>query len=1752
MPAGTERPDREGGRQMGDEDLPPVAAGASSEGGSGHHGQAEQRSTSDSNPKAGASGRREVYASEGGAGEDRQHSLRDDVTIETNPDTFVVHAIRTSDPLVGDLFVCPQTLEAICMQRMLGLRLTFSWERVPAPSPWEASAFSRLTWWPLAGKVTPLPAAIHPSNGVTLSGSRLVEALRKACAETQQREAALSEASYFSTTTIRGNHMQECPHNDSAEDSSFSEQPLCIGTYEGRDPTAVDRATKLAFIELVQRAVEAALQFYLWSDDATFFGFTKPMFQHSVGLIYGTYYCWSMRRSMRDVSGAQSSPRVSPEDLARPFPNPVGAACSQNICTMQEILMLDRLREALTVAEQLLEGRSFFGGAEACAVDAAVFAHLAVLFSIPLPDRRPLQELLASREALLQYCHRVQMEYNVWPAGPSFLFGVLSLSELVTGLPLRVHSWRQRSSLSDGHYDDRQDSGHARSTYQLLSWIGAAILCAALLVVAGKTPVRIGVTDGPARSRRPGELQREFSGDDIDTDNLLFFFLLARSAKTIEMGPPSSRTPHAEREHAFAGGLRQLLPPTRDAVSLVQHFSTEEPEAPVPFLLNAVCENSSIPPDTSMSPTREGNIAELQLMLSDSGLEHAAGTLWSAFYGQGGTTALPGVEEFSAQLTNLQSGDEASAEGGRPAGAHKANLFFLLHALKGYSAWPEPTGEEGDLQEILLMRLKGLARVVLGGDLLVQSSEHTQGELREVHQHEIQQEGSPAGSEKKSFQRFLMPIKGTRNPFRKQANSTSWGRRQVRPPNRRTRRVSSLRLSTHRTFCELSDRLLSALGEAVRVQVATLEKHGVPVEPGMPHAQNMMRLHVGTCLPGEGGTVQVPCLFKDSRLAQEISSLQTQEDDVVMEARHKEHGDVLKQAFTALSGLGQATTLSGAGWGLHPVPSSPKSEQGKARFLERLNLAMATMMTTTSLDSASQYWLSFERRTLSQASKTFRKNVLSILRPVGLEKLSKQLLSSPSKEVSSEDMQAVYRVISRLKELPDSMRVALALYSILPNILLTGEAEGTVLSSIEEIYGGKPLFSTRRSVRLGNIGGDIQILQSLTNIWVFAFLSESEGYPHQKDVSLRDATWVKILYSHGFTPKFVRRLFFRFTAGFLKRQREKNIRKAREELRQKLPASFFTDLFKPFTFTAHSSALMQIFNYHSMKHDEVAGDFERQLTKERPLLLRQRSAAARMDDQLRLWAAHGLDPALLESHRDFAAFKQAWEKIDLGSLPLPDLSDWWDRLNAFVVQGLRAYVDLEKHLEKQNDTVYALAHDSIRSLIVDESQTLYFTRVAHKVKGSWTSRLGSKVKRSLLSLLYRSPTRHHGVWFGVKIDFEKLHRLLDELKVIIEASDRLSFRMNAQEAFLREVQDELLVHGADVSRVPPFASRNTGMLGVRRGYATLSDEARAVEFQASSCLDHCVGLWQMALLTMLPTMLRPQMMQQYEKSFGTSWGLKKLSDPSLVNSRRMVLKSDVALNFFDYSTPKDIREELKGLESGQGAMFAYYMLFSSRAHQRLGNQYLSLLLRQQAPFMGNMVLDWIKVRQRAAISALVSSLILAFLGAYAVMGFLDILQNLTVSGATPPFDCVWNPILQEMACNPVSSGASINTAWMTALEQTFLIGLFTSSLVNFIAIRAAVVLVISGVKTLMRLQMCLGSAIMRLFRRGAKSFSRVHEYFEKRRAVKRTMLKRAVFNLKGRAAATDVDTPDAVNALESVLDKLAQGGRLVGTQAKQG
>ena len=118
--------------------------------------------------------------------------------------------------------------------------------------------------------------------------------------------------------------------------------------------------------------------------------------------------------------------------------------------------------------------------------------------------------MLSNRGVLLQYCQRVQETHQIWPTGPSFLFGVLSFSELATGKPLRVHSWRQSCGISPHRkYDEEQEDGSEGEAHRFLCWLGAAACCATLLVVAGKTPLRLARVGNQGHHSSPHEDHEE-------------------------------------------------------------------------------------------------------------------------------------------------------------------------------------------------------------------------------------------------------------------------------------------------------------------------------------------------------------------------------------------------------------------------------------------------------------------------------------------------------------------------------------------------------------------------------------------------------------------------------------------------------------------------------------------------------------------------------------------------------------------------------------------------------------------------------------------------------------------------------------------------------------------------------------------------------------------------------------------------------------------------------------------------------------------------------------------------------------------------------------------------------------------------------------------------------------------------------------------------------------------------------------------
>ena len=182
---------------------------------------------------------------------------------------YVIHAARAVDPLIGELFVCPYTLEAICLKRLLGLSASFVWERVPHPWP-SGEALPLFGTWGRPLVETSLPAAVHRETGQILSGRILVEALRRACKHSRKCAAVRS---LNTADTLDRSGGSERGRGGPLE-ASMNEAPFCIGSCDPRNFALVERATQHSATELVEQAVQSALvryfiSFLWWRELAT-------------------------------------------------------------------------------------------------------------------------------------------------------------------------------------------------------------------------------------------------------------------------------------------------------------------------------------------------------------------------------------------------------------------------------------------------------------------------------------------------------------------------------------------------------------------------------------------------------------------------------------------------------------------------------------------------------------------------------------------------------------------------------------------------------------------------------------------------------------------------------------------------------------------------------------------------------------------------------------------------------------------------------------------------------------------------------------------------------------------------------------------------------------------------------------------------------------------------------------------------------------------------------------------------------------------------------------------------------------------------------------------------------------------------------------------------------------------------------------------------------------------------------------------
>jgi len=85
-----------------------------------------------------------------------------------------------------------------------------------------------------------------------------------------------------------------------------------------------------------------------------------------------------------------------------------------------------RLTATLAALNAYLGDSKYFGGTRPNCVDAAAFAYLAVLFSIPYLKNKSLLRARLSQSRLIRYCADCERVKRIWNHDETFMIGVKS------------------------------------------------------------------------------------------------------------------------------------------------------------------------------------------------------------------------------------------------------------------------------------------------------------------------------------------------------------------------------------------------------------------------------------------------------------------------------------------------------------------------------------------------------------------------------------------------------------------------------------------------------------------------------------------------------------------------------------------------------------------------------------------------------------------------------------------------------------------------------------------------------------------------------------------------------------------------------------------------------------------------------------------------------------------------------------------------------------------------------------------------------------------------------------------------------------------------------------------------------------------------------------------------------------------------------------------------------------------------------
>ncbi|UKJ87591.1 hypothetical protein MACJ_000026 [Theileria orientalis] len=859
-------------------------------------------------------------------------------------------------------------------------------------------------------------------------------------------------------------------------------------------------------------------------------------------------------------------------------------------------------------------------------------------------------------------------------------------------------------------------------------------------------------------------------------------------------------------------------------------------------------------------------------------------------------------------------------------------------------------------------------------------------------------------------------------------------------------------------LCEMLEVLLRSINLTMDSMGDLLNQKGATYEPNVGSVVNGKRMQAKLCSNPKEATISVRCDFEHSTLVRQETYRG------VPEAEATDLRKRLSEAFDVFLMMGDINSVDEAPYSWFRILADPR------RFRSFFEMSLMWDPRMFSGEKKGTWMADYNKYETRRVGRNLTAEVVPAYNAV--EYYQKLPYELGIEDIKKKPKILRYRALHRLyiymassgikKWIETNMSLMNETYNYSPSVLLGG----SIANRFRDFYDST-------SIGLAHV-----FLYNLLSKKFPAkeYLSElvklSKADPFSRFV---DATSI-------FAPAKMKKVVKWFLKGnFVKKFMQE---KTKLTLKQLVRGDVLRDALESITFVTHSMANIQVIQnaeYWGKSFNDPENPTQ---------YFKKGGVISLIDNTIKVWSDQGYTKTISEKLKSHVELNEDDLKIaDFQHIHNTESIKWDKHLNTEILNAYNQFLEFPsiKMLESRGHMLYEVVKDSRDNLEQNIEQTIFFGRI-----------LGSREMKSKLKQYFRRAQNFgnfvlnrsirnvdHAIWFGIKLDLDKVMRVVNELhKLQRKLSGNESW--NLQGAFIDVIEDLVEVLTNQTSRIPVGVKDNYGMPTLSNMYGRMSLDERRIEFQQSMCSEHCGAIWKAIMAFTMSTLRNPGSIKSYEKNLSSTTSLSDLYSPNYVNNVRFILKGDAWNGFYETMLPKSMKKELEIMEYGKSFYIANTLKMASVLMNRMGFVYTATTMKVQAPYFGNFTAEWIKERKKNNTKVLFSALALGTMATYTVLECMDIAQH-AVDMGHPPIETCWylvKPPSVHCTVEPVSTLAlSASSVAIRDVFSSTILALTGPYMMIPMGAYASWTLLKRQFKILHRLDMAMNSVFTRLWKR---------------------------------------------------------------------